>query len=165
MLATCKSEDMFTQEKAVPWSSFFFFKHDMTMQHPAPGSVARNAPDVPVPQPAKITAAMLRRGHAQFDVYCAACHGASGDGEGMIVQRSFPKPPVLFKEDLIKAKAQHFYNVITNGHGVMYSYADRVLPADRWAIVAYIRALQESQHAKVADLPEHDKAMLQEAGQ
>ena len=83
----------------------------------------------------------------------------------MIVQRGFPKPPSFFKDELINAKAQHFYNVITNGHGVMYSYADRVLPADRWAIVAYIRALQESQHAKVASLPEQDKTMLQEPRQ
>ena len=76
----------------------------------------------------------------------------AGDGQGMIVQRGFPKPPPLFQPDLLKAKAQLFYNTITNGHGVMYSYADRVLPADRWAIVAYIRALQRSQHAQVASL-------------
>lgn len=165
VLATCSSEDMYTQEKAWPWSSFFFLPGNMTMQHPAPGTIARNAPDAPVPQPKVITAAMLRRGQTQFNIDCAPCHGASGDGEGTIVQRGFPKPPVLFSQDLINAKAQHLYNVITNGYGVMYSYAARVVPADRWAIVAYVRALQESQHAKVASLPEHDKAMLQELGQ
>ena len=82
----------------------------------------------------------------------------------MIVQRGFPKPPALYKEELIKAPAQKLYNVITHGHGVMYGYADRVLPAERWAIVAYIRALQEAEHAKVAELSEHDKKMLQELG-
>ena len=162
-LATCRSEDMFNQQKAVPWAAFFFFRHHMTMQPPAPGTVARNAPDAPVPQPPTITDAMLQRGQQRFDIYCTPCHGASGDGEGMIVQRSFPKPPVLFSDELMKAKAQHFFDVITNGHGVMYGYADRVKPADRWAIIAYIRALQRSQHAKVASLPQQDKDRLQEA--
>jgi mono/diheme cytochrome c family protein len=67
----------------------------------------------------------------------------------------------LFSDELIKAKAQHFYDVITHGHGVMYSYADRVSPADRWAIIAYIRALQRSQRAQVAGLPARDKQALQ----
>lgn len=164
VLATCKSEDMYTQEKAAPWASFFLFRHHMTMQHPVPGTVARNAADAPVPQPQKISAEILARGRQRFDIYCAPCHAESGDGEGMIVQRSFPKPPVLFSEELIKAKAQHFYDVITNGHGVMYAYADRVSPADRWAITAYIRALQRSQHAKVADLEEQDKKRLEGTG-
>lgn len=165
LLATCKSEDMFNQEKAVSWSWFFFLPHHMAMQQPPPGIIARNAPDDTVPQPTQITASMLQRGQTEYNIYCAVCHGRSGDGEGMIVQRGFPKPPALYKQELLKAKARHFYNVITNGHGVMYSYADRVLPADRWAIAAYIRALQESQHAKVADLPEQDKKMLAELGQ
>jgi mono/diheme cytochrome c family protein len=164
LLATCRSEDMYQQDKAVTWSSFFPFRNHMTMQAPVAGTVARNAPDVPVPQPPTITAAMLARGHQRYDIYCLPCHGASGDGEGMIVQRSFPKPPALFKDELVKAKAQHFYDVITNGTGVMFSYADRVRPADRWAIIAYIRALQRSQRAEVASLPEADKTRLEEAG-
>lgn len=164
LLATCRSEDMFNQQKAAPWASFLFFRHNMTMQPPAPGTVARNAPDAPVLQPQTISQATLQRGQERFRIYCAPCHGASGDGQGMIVQRSFPKPPVLFSDELIKAKAQHFYDVISHGKGVMYSYADRVAPADRWAIVAYIRALQRSQHAKVASLPQQDKERLQEAG-
>ena len=102
-------------------------------------------------------------GPTRYNIYCAPCHGRAGDGSGMIVHRGFPQPPSFFKHGLLNAKAQHFYNVITNGHGVMYSYADRVLPADRWAIIAYIRALQESQHAKVVSLPERDRKMLQEA--
>jgi len=165
LLATCNSEDMFTQEKAATWSWFFFLPHHMTMQSPVSGTIARNAPDNGVPQPQQITREMVNRGQTEFNTYCAPCHGRAGDGNGMIVQRGFPKPPSFFKDELINAKAQHFYDVITNGHGVMYSYADRVLPADRWAIVAYIRALQESQHAKVASLPEQDKKMLRELGQ
>lgn len=163
-IVSCNSEDMFTQEKAVSWSGFFFLPHHMAMQSPPPGTIARNAPDHAVPQPDKITAAMLQRGGTEYNTYCAVCHGRAGDGEGMIVQRGFPKPPALYKKDLIKTSARDFYNVITSGHGVMYGYADRVLPADRWAIVAYIRALQEAEHARVADLPDSDRKILQELG-
>jgi mono/diheme cytochrome c family protein len=163
LLTACKREDMYTQQRPVPWGSFSFFRHDMTMQHPVPGTVARNPLDTPVPQPAAITAPMLARGQQQFGIFCAPCHGAAGDSHGMIVERSFPRPPVLFSEDLIKASARHFYDVITHGKGVMYSYADRVSPADRWAIIAYIRALQRSQAAQVASLPAEDRTRLQEA--
>ena len=82
----------------------------------------------------------------------------------MIVQRGFPQPPSFYATRLRQAKASVFYDAITNGHGVMYSYADRVTPADRWAVIAYIRALQLSQDAQVAALPEPDRAKL-EGGQ
>lgn len=163
-LATCRQEDMFAQKKAFGWGTFFWLPGHVTMQHPVAGTVARGASDIPVAQPPTMTAAMLSRGQKIYNINCVPCHGYSGDGEGMIVQRGFPKPPPLFSADLIKAKAQHFYDVITNGHGVMYSYADRVAPADRWAVAAYIRALQISQHAQVAILSNEDKQRLQEAG-
>ncbi|HEX2943469.1 MAG TPA: cytochrome c [Rhodopila sp.] len=163
-LATCRREDMYTQQRAVDWGTFLGLRHDQTMQHPVPGTVARNAPDVPVPQPPAITQAMLTRGQTVYEINCVPCHGRSGDGQGMIVQRGFPKPPPLFAPDLLKAKAKLFYDTITHGHGVMFSYADRVLPADRWAVIAYIRALQRSQHAQVASLSDQDKQRLQEAG-
>lgn len=163
-LATCRQEDMFTQQRAVGWGQFLGFPHDMTMQLPVAGTIARNAPDVPIPQPPTITDAMLQRGQTLFEINCVPCHGAAGDGQGMIVQRGFTKPPPLFAPNLVKAKAQLFYDTITNGHGAMFSYADRILPADRWAVVAYIRALQRSQHAQVASLSDEDKQRLQEAG-
>jgi mono/diheme cytochrome c family protein len=78
----------------------------------------------------------------------------------MIVERGFPAPPSYFIDRLLAAPSQHFYDVITNGYGAMFSYADRVTPADRWAIVAYIRALQASQHAAVAQLSPDEKAAL-----
>jgi mono/diheme cytochrome c family protein len=162
-LATCRQEDMYSQQKAVGWGTFFGLPRHITMQHPVAGTVARDARDQPVPQPSVITAAMLARGQRQYSINCVPCHGLSGDGQGMIVQRGFPKPPPLFSDKLIKAKAQHFYDVITHGHGVMYSYADRVAPADRWAIAAYIRALQRSQHAQVAELSDADEQHLQES--
>jgi mono/diheme cytochrome c family protein len=163
-VATCAQEDMFDQDRPAPWGQFPSLPHDMTMQPPVAGTVARNAPDVPVPQPAVITEAMLLRGQQRFNIDCVPCHGAAGDGQGMIVQRGFPKPPALFSDKLLTAKAQHFYDVITNGHGVMYSYADRVPSADRWAIVAYVRALQRTQREPVVSLNEQDKQHLQAAG-
>ena len=97
--------------------------------------------------------ALLERGQQRFDIYCSPCHSRVGDGDGMIVQRGFPHPPSYFIDRLIKAPDQHFYDVITHGYGAMYSYADRVEPADRWAIIAYIRALQASASAGLADVP------------
>lgn len=164
-LASCRQEDMYRQERADFWSTFSFFHNDREMQDPVAGTVARHAPDVPVPQPATITAAMLARGQVRFNVACAPCHDQTGDGEGMIVQRGFPKPPALFSQKLLHAKAQELYDVIIHGHGAMYSYADRVLPADRWAIIAYIRALQRSRDTKVASLPPQDQAALRKLSQ
>lgn len=164
-LATCRQEDMFVQERAVTWGTFLGLPHNQTEQPPVAGTIARQRPDAAVPQPATITQAMLRRGQTVFEINCIPCHGAAGDGEGMIVQRGFPKPPPLFSPALVKAKARLFYDTITNGHGLMFSYADRVLPADRWAVVAYIRALQRSQRAQVADLTPQDTQLLNGAGQ
>lgn len=110
--------------------------------------------------PLPITREMLGRGHDRFDIYCAVCHGRTGEGNGMIVQRGFPQPPSLHEQRLRDAPVGHFFDVITNGYGVMYPYASRISPADRWAIVAYIRALQLSEHATSADInPERAKPL------
>jgi mono/diheme cytochrome c family protein len=101
--------------------------------------------------PAPVTREMLARGRERFDVYCAVCHGRTGEGNGMIVQRGFPQPPSFHEQRLRDAPVGHFFDVITNGYGVMYPYASRVAPEDRWAIIAYIRALQLSQHASPTD--------------
>ena len=97
-------------------------------------------------EPPPVTGSLMRTGRENFDVFCSPCHGLAGDGDGMIVQRGFPAPPSYHTDRLRGAPAQHFFDVITDGYGVMYSYAARVPPHDRWAIVAYIRALQESRH-------------------
>lgn len=159
-LAACKREDMYTQGKYYSWDRDSFFPKQQSMQKPVPGTVARGEVDLPVPQPRTITQAMVERGHQRFDIFCTPCHGRSGDGHGMIVQRGFPQPPSFYSQRLRQAKASLYYDTITNGHGVMYSYADRVPPADRWAVIAYIRALQLSQDAQVASLPEQDKTQL-----
>lgn len=92
--------------------------------------------------PIPITAAVVRRGQERFNVYCSPCHGRAGDGKGMIVERGFPAPPDYAIKRLREAPVGHFFDVITNGYGVMYSYAARVTPEDRWAVISYIRALQ-----------------------
>jgi mono/diheme cytochrome c family protein len=117
----------------------------------AQGDVARAAAES---HPPPVDDALLARGRARFDVYCAPCHGLAGDGDGIIVAHGFPRPPSYHEDRLAAAPAQHFVDVITRGYGVMYSYADRVGPHDRWAIAAYIRALQLSRRATVAQVPE-----------
>jgi mono/diheme cytochrome c family protein len=116
--------------------------------------------DKPVKVP-PVTLALLERGQERYRIYCTPCHSELGDGHGMVVQRGFPSPPSYHIDRLRNAPVQHFYDVITNGYGAMYSFAARVQPADRWAIVAYIRALQRSQDAKVADLPANARGALQ----
>jgi hypothetical protein len=96
----------------------------------------------------------LQRGRERYDIFCTPCHGLSGSGDGMIVRRGFPAPPSYHTARLRAAPAQHFFDVISNGYGVMYSYAPRIEPRDRWAIVAYVRALQQSQNARLADIPD-----------
>jgi mono/diheme cytochrome c family protein len=111
--------------------------------------------------PAPVTKAELDRGRERFDIYCAPCHGRIGDGQGMIAQRGFPPPPTFHQPRLREAPVGHFYEVITNGWGLMYPYAARVAPADRWAIIAYIRALQLSQNANLADADPEERATLE----
>lgn len=104
--------------------------------------------------PIAVTAATLDRGEQRFDIYCSPCHGLLGDGQGMIVQRGFKPPPSYHIDRLRNAPVGYLYTVISAGFGAMFSYAEDIAPEDRWAIIAYIRALQLSQHAAVADLPE-----------
>jgi mono/diheme cytochrome c family protein len=125
-----------------------------------PNTVARDDAANP-PAPPALTMALLERGQQRFNIDCSPCHGRSGQGDGTIVQRGFPHPPSYFSEKLRDAPNQHFYDVITHGYGVMYPYADRVEPADRWAITAYIRALQASASASLSDVPPDKRSALQ----
>jgi mono/diheme cytochrome c family protein len=106
---------------------------------------------------------ILDRGESRFNISCLPCHGALGDGNGMVAMRGFRRPPSYHQERLRNAPTSHFYDVITNGFGAMPSYADHLTPEDRWKVIAYIRALQASQNAKVNDLTEADKKALEEA--
>ena len=152
-------DNMANQPKRLPFELPYGAKENWPMLPPK-GVVARDEAFGP-PAPPPVTLALLHRGQQRFDIYCAPCHGRTGVGDGMVVQRGFPHPPSYDSERLRQTPNQHFYDVITNGYGVMYPYAERVAPADRWAIVAYIRALQASAGAQLADVPPDKRGALQ----
>ena len=110
--------------------------------------------------PFPVTQEMVERGRERFDVFCSPCHGFAGDGDGMIVQRGFRRPPSFHEDRLRNAPAGHYFDVITNGFGAMYPYGYRVATRDRWAIIAYIRALQLSRQASINDVPEAERQKL-----
>jgi mono/diheme cytochrome c family protein len=114
-------------------------------------AAAMSGPDIfPIP----VTKEALERGRERFNIYCIVCHGAGGDGDGMIPRRGFQKPP-SFHEDRLRegtANAAHFFDVITNGWGAMPSYAEVITAEDRWKIIAYVRALQLSRRMNVNEL-------------
>jgi mono/diheme cytochrome c family protein len=108
-----------------------------------------------------ITRPMLERGRERFDIFCAPCHSVAGDGDGFIARRGFPHPPSYHSDALRNASDAHLYAVISDGYGAMYSYADRLTPDDRMAVVAYVRALQLSQHATLDAVPAERRAALE----
>jgi cytochrome c553 len=110
--------------------------------------------------PVPVTQALMERGRERYDIFCSPCHGRVGDGQGMIVQRGFPQPASYHTDRLRQQPDGYYYEVISNGFGRMYSYASRIQPEDRWAIVAYIRALQLSQNFPVESLPAEDLPRL-----
>jgi mono/diheme cytochrome c family protein len=110
--------------------------------------------------PFAVTREVLDRGRERFNIFCAPCHGLGGDGDGMIVQRGFQMPPSYHLDRLRNAPAGHFFDVITNGFGAMYPYGYRVPARDRWAIVAYIRALQLSREATIDEVPPAERQKL-----
>lgn len=139
------------QKKAKAWSSE---SHEVQQ---ADGTIGWHEKPAPAPP---LTLALLQRGQDRFRIYCTPCHSELGDGNGMVVQRGFPHPPSYHEQRLVQAPTRHFYDVITHGHGAMYSFAARVAPDDRWAIAAYIRALQLSQHASPEDLSPGERQTL-----
>jgi cytochrome c553 len=172
LLAGCRL-DMHLQPKYLPYEPTDFFADGRSERQPVPGTVARGqlrvdelfytgkengveANRFPFP----ITRADLERGRERYNVYCTPCHDYTGSGRGMIVQRGFPQPPSYHITRLREMPVGHFFQVMTNGFGAMYSYAARIEPADRWRIAAYIRVLQLSQNAKLQDVPEDERAKL-----
>jgi mono/diheme cytochrome c family protein len=155
-LAACDDHSMTQQKRYVTYAPAGLFPDDTEAQTLPAGVVSQGELDraAQSAKPPAVDAALLARGRQRYDIYCSPCHGLSGNGDGMVVQRGFPAPPSYHTDRLRAATAQHFFDVITDGYGAMYSYASRVGPRDRWAIVAYIRALQQSQGAKLADVPD-----------
>jgi hypothetical protein len=158
--------DMHIQPKYVPEQPTDFFGDGRSERPPVPGTVARGYlhsdellytgkenGQLSNHFPFTITRADLERGRERYNIYCSPCHDYTGSGRGMIVERGFPQPPSYHIDRLRTAPAGHFFDVISNGLGSMYSYASRVEPEDRWRIVAYIRALQLAQNAKISDVP------------
>ena len=167
--------DMHVQPRYNPYDPSDFFADGLSARMPVAGTVPRGEltlgpnellytgkvngqPSELFPFP--VTMEIVERGRERFDVFCSPCHGFSGDGDGMIIQRGFPRPPSFHEDRMRAAPAGHYFDVITNGFGVMYPYGYRVPPRDRWAIIAYIRALQLSRQAPVADLPDEARAKL-----
>jgi len=168
--------DMHVQPRYNPYDPTDFFEDGQSARLPVEGTVPRGElklgpnellytgkvdgqPSEAFPFPA--TKEILDRGRERFNIYCSPCHGLSGDGDGMIVQRGFRRPPSLHEDRMRTAPAGHFFDVITNGQGVMYPYGYRIVPRDRWAIVYYIRALQLSRRASINDLPETEQKKMQ----
>lgn len=110
--------------------------------------------------PFAVTEAVLERGRQRYDIYCMPCHGQGGHGDGMVVRRGYKAPPSYHQDRLRNAAPGYFYGVIANGFGVMASYADQIPVEDRWAIAAYIKALQLSQNATIDDVPEAERTKL-----
>ncbi|HLH49415.1 MAG TPA: cytochrome c [Roseiarcus sp.] len=155
-LAAC--DNMANQRKRMPYEMPYGAEAANWPAQPPDGVVARDEKPV---APPPVTMALLKRGQERFGIYCTPCHSLLGDGDGMIVHRGFPRPPSYSIQRLRDAPAQHFYDVITHGYGVMFPYAARIAPADRWAIVAYIRALQASTDGRLADVPADQRGSLQ----
>lgn len=164
-LAACR-QDMHDQPRYKPLARSDFYPDQRSARPLVPGTVARghldadsyfytgkigNNPGDVMPFP--VTMDVLQRGQQRFNIYCAPCHSRVGDGNGMIVQRGFRRPPSYHIDRLRKAPLGYFFDVITNGFGAMPDYKAQVPVEDRWKIIAYIRALQLSQGATVADLP------------
>lgn len=156
---------MHDQPKYTPYKPSDFFPDRRSARPAIEGTVARGQlfedellhtgrvggqPATVFPFP--ITDIVMRRGRERYDIFCSPCHGLAGEGDGMVVQRGYRRPPSLSVDRLRQAPAGHLYDVITNGFGAMPDYAAQVQVHDRWAIAAYIRALQLSQNAIAADL-------------
>jgi mono/diheme cytochrome c family protein len=110
--------------------------------------------------PFPVDAAVMKRGQERFNIYCSPCHGRTGMGDGMVVRRGYRRPPRYDDERLRQEPVGHFFDVITNGFGAMPDYSAQIAARDRWAIVAYVRALQLSAHATVNDIPPADRGRL-----
>ena len=174
ILTGCR-QDMHDQPKYKALAPSSFFTDGRSERPLVPGTVARGElrENTQLYQgkvdgklvdtfPFPVTKQVLKRGLERYNIYCVPCHDHSGNGQGMVVRRGFRAPPSYHSERLRQAPAGYFYDVITNGFGAMQDYSVQVPVRDRWAIVAYIRALQLSQHASLNDVAEADRNKLNE---
>ena len=173
LLAAGCRQDMHDQPKYIPLRESAFFSDARSARALVVGTVARgqlhedahlytgkiNGTDTAM-FPFRIDSLVMARGQERFDIYCSPCHGRTGFGDGMIVRRGYRRPPSYHDDRLRKAPVGHFFDVISNGFGAMPDYAAQINVKDRWAIVAYVRALQLSEHATVADVPADQREQM-----
>jgi hypothetical protein len=175
LCASCR-QDMQDQPRFRPFRPTSFFADGRSERPLVPGTVARGHLDeddllyrgVVDGKPAEvfpfpITADVLARGRGRYDIFCAPCHGRVGDGDGTVVERGMRRPLSFHDDRLRKAPPGQLFDAITNGFGTMFDLADRIRAEDRWAIVAYVRALQRSQDATIADVPPAEREKLARA--
>jgi mono/diheme cytochrome c family protein len=173
VLSACR-QDMHDQPKYVPLRESTFFADGRSARPPVAGTVAREqlhedtllytgkVDGAPAEMfPFAVDENVMARGQERYDIFCSPCHGRTGAGDGMVVQRGYRPPPTLHADRLRLAPAGHFFDVMTNGFGAMPDYAAQIKAEDRWAIAAYIRALQLSEHATIADVPADRRGALQ----
>ena len=176
VLAGCR-QDMHDQPKFIPQRGTEFYADGRSARPQVENTVARgqmhedayfytglNGGAEGNTYPLPVTLEVLQRGQERYNVYCTPCHSRVGNGVGMIVQRGYSQAGNLHSQRLQEAPLGHFFNVISNGYGAMLNYASQVQPRDRWAIVAYIRALQYSENASVTDLPAESRARVPAVG-
>jgi mono/diheme cytochrome c family protein len=151
-LCGCSDQSMTKQPRYGPNGPAPVFANGSAAQTPPHGAVAQDAETYAQASlaPPPVDLALLRRGRERFDIFCSPCHGFEGDGDGAVVRRGFPHPPSFYDAALMRAPARLFFDTITSGFGVMYAYGSRIPPRDRWAITAYIRALQQSRSTTLA---------------
>ena len=173
LLAAGCRRDMYDQPKYEAYDASTFFKDGSSSRMQVEGTVARgdleadglyytgkaDGKDADV-FPFEVTREDLELGRERYLIYCSPCHGRAGDGRGMVVRRGFSPPPTFHSEYLRKKPVGHIYGVITHGYGAMYSYAARIPVRHRWAITAYIRAMQYSREASVDDLTPFEREKL-----
>jgi hypothetical protein len=175
LFAGCRQQ-MADQPRYDPLEPSEFFEDGQSARQLPPGTVARGQlradthlyMGISQGAPAKtfpfaISLAVLERGQERYNIYCAPCHSRTGDGDGMIVRRGFTRPPSFHTERLRAVPPGFIFSVITNGFGAMPNYRYQVSPEDRWAIIAYIQALQLSQNATVAMVPPDKQSELTKA--
>ncbi len=168
-------QDMHDQKKLEPLEKSSFFSDQRASRPQVEGTVARGhlradsalfegrvdgkyVAKIPIP----VDRALLDRGRERFGIFCTPCHSALGDGNGIVVQRGFKRPETYHQDRLRTAPVGYFFDVITNGYGAMYSFNARLTPKDRWAVIAYVRTLQLSQWATLADVPADERSALEE---
>jgi mono/diheme cytochrome c family protein len=168
---------MHDQARLEPYEASGFFADGAGSRVPPKGTVARGflrqdrlfytgqtaegqlSAELPFP----VTRQVLRRGQQRFDIFCSPCHDRLGTGRGMIVRRGFKQPPSLHEERVRRSPVGYYFDVMTNGFATMPSYAAQIPPEDRWAIAAYLRALQLSQGARLVELPAADRRAVESA--